>query len=79
MTKDEERRDIELLVESAVTCMRGSPGRYNGPIPIEAVRLASQMGLRVLGLPVPDDVWLDALIRELAEFYDVPVWPPAGA
>jgi hypothetical protein len=64
MSKEEEA--IELLVEAVVAHIEGPPG----PLPLITLRAASKALICLRQLPMPDDVWLDKLIIELAEFHD---------
>ena len=37
------------------------------------LRDSSKAMLRVYGLPIPDDTWLDEFIREMCDWHDMPV------
>jgi hypothetical protein len=72
---DNETR-IELVVEHVVIHTSGPEGE---PLLLDALRELSKGMLRLYGLPVPDDAWLDEFILEMAEWHEIAVTSECGA
>jgi hypothetical protein len=67
-----------LAIESVVDFVVGHTIRPEPNKPLDAEGLSnlhalSEAVLRLNGLPVPDDAYLDELIREMCEWHDLPL------
>jgi hypothetical protein len=69
LTLAEQELAIEQIVEHVVTHTSGPEAE----LPLSELRNFSRIYFRLAELPDRDDLWLDELIRELAEFHEVAI------
>jgi hypothetical protein len=69
--RDEEA--IECLADAFMGSVRGPPGVAIGAALMIGLREAFKGHLRLARLPVPDDGYLDELLREMAEWHELPL------
>jgi hypothetical protein len=72
MTHKQEEA-IENLADAFMGAVRGPAGVAIGAELMVGMREGFKGHLRLARLPIPNDAYLDALLREMAEWHDLPL------